>query len=923
MPDHLTESQLAELTVAVYIEELTTDRRVLYVGDPESRGPERLAKVARSVDLVSPRGRVRGTRRGGRVRTRRWPNEDDGGRWDVVVVPDVSWAGLADDGRIEQVGAWLASGGVLVVGTRDPNGGKGLGYEAFYELLQDAFDSVRMIGQAPFRGFSLVDFAPPGELEVTFDGSLLEGAGESAERYLALCSSDDVVLDAYAIVQIPSSAMRAISEAGAPRATAEPSSSTVELEGRLREQQDALDAANVHAEGLERELEDARAALARAKSASERAAADASERAEADASEAVRDALRDEVSALEAKLAEVPAHEPAEESYDPEYARLESALRDSGLELTAARAELERRAILVRDIVEELAEASCAPAIPVAAELSASSVDATLDPSPDQLQRALQEQMRLAAARGVAAEAERAELQFELDEVRSAQAAAEQTREHDIEQIRRIEAALRGTVRGLNARLAEIIELYQLTQARLVLTEDDRTVARARAKELERDVVETSERLEFEIARASTRERAEALAHTLPPARASGDDATLAAREGKLMGALMRCQEQVTLVALQKRQAGMEVELAKEALLEAEERVEGMRYGYETRVVELVAELERTEGEAERALAQAGELLAKVDGLERTDARLRGELMGTQLRLADREEAVGALLKHMSARAGGETVGDVPHVEPTGSSRVVVVGRGSEVPSAAVDGAAELHEEVVRLRTEAEALRAQLEEDATGNGGRPDPRAMLGVRDAMIARLQTELAHAAETTCRLEAELESKATALSDRRTGEADAKVVAKVEEEEELRELEELTDRLEGSERERKGAHEALEAAREILRGLLEELPEGSSEIDLGALPTGAVDGARFSERLARLDVEAADREVLLRSMTAQLQERDDRIRALERWGDATDESDPDTLKVSLLELEERVARLRDELENERRARRRLEES
>ncbi|HBQ12475.1 MAG TPA: hypothetical protein DEF51_15435, partial [Myxococcales bacterium] len=91
--------------------------------------------------------------------------------------------------------------------------------------------------------FSVVDFDPPsGELEVTFDGSLLEGAGERAQRYVALCGDRDVVVDAYAVIQTPASE---------PVARAVSSEPTEESSPELQE---ALDAANLHAEELEREL---------------------------------------------------------------------------------------------------------------------------------------------------------------------------------------------------------------------------------------------------------------------------------------------------------------------------------------------------------------------------------------------------------------------------------------------------------------------------------------------------------------------------------------------------------------------------------------------------------------------------------------------------------------------------------------------
>src|SRR5690606_33327654 len=110
-----------------------------------------------------------------------------------------------------------------------------------------------------------------------------------------------------------------------------------------------------------------------------------------------------------------------------------------------------------------------------------------------------------------------------------------------------------------------------------------------------------------------------------------------------------------------------------------------------------------------------------------------------------------------------------------------------------------------------------------------------------------------------------------------------------------------------------------------ILEELASELPRREVGATAAGDADAAtvrELRERIARLDAEAADREVLLRSLTAQLQERDDRIRALERLrAQGGGDGDAIALQQRLLEMEERVARLSEELEHERDARRRAE--
>ncbi|MCZ7687220.1 MAG: hypothetical protein M5U28_54190 [Sandaracinaceae bacterium] len=526
---------------------------------------------------------------------RRWPGPEDEGHWDLVIVPDLPGAGLASEEKIEEIARWLADGGVLVAGTPDPDGPAAsptaLAYEALFDLLDPAFEQVRMLGQAPFAGFSVVDFAPSTELEVTFDGSILEGAGESAERYYALCSDREVTLDAYAVVQVPSAA----APAGEARGQGAREAGASDLAERLREQQDALDAANVHAEEIERELEEARHQIAGTRAELERA------RERSEQARGERDALEARVRGLEAQIEGLSEREADGE----EYARLEAALQERGHELTELRVEVERRGTLVRDLVEELREKGvrAAPREPAPSPALAT----TLEWTPEQLHRALHAQLDEAVQRVVAAEAEKAELSFRLDEVRGELAMAERRFAGELEELRRVEAALRGTVRGLNARLAEVIELHQLTQARLALADDDRAAAEAKSRRLVREMAEVREQLELEIARARVSEAAEESA----AAKDGGAEheaalARAAAREGELLGALAKAREEAADLAARQQAGRGEAERAREALTELEQRVEGMRAGYEARIAELVRELDDVGGQAERALVSAG-----------------------------------------------------------------------------------------------------------------------------------------------------------------------------------------------------------------------------------------------------------------------------------------------------------------------------
>src|SRR5688500_11954085 len=111
-----TSREHADLALAVYVEELAARRRVLFVGDAASAVPERLSSVARSVEVVSPRTRARGSRRGGRILPRPWPSTQDAHSWDLVLVPDLLWGGPPAPERISEMADWLTPRGVLVVG---------------------------------------------------------------------------------------------------------------------------------------------------------------------------------------------------------------------------------------------------------------------------------------------------------------------------------------------------------------------------------------------------------------------------------------------------------------------------------------------------------------------------------------------------------------------------------------------------------------------------------------------------------------------------------------------------------------------------------------------------------------------------------------------------------------------------------------
>ncbi|MGE0790214.1 MAG: hypothetical protein AB7S26_31355 [Sandaracinaceae bacterium] len=947
--ENSAEPDYADLAIAVYLEELATSKRVLYLGGLSPAGAERLARVADRVDYVAASARARGTARNG-VTSRGWPTAADEGSWDLIVVPSLGRAGLAHQEKLSSASRWLARGGVMVAGT-EASGDDAVGYERFFELLADAFDSVCMVGQAPFAGYSLVQFAPDGEIDVTFDGSLLVEGGESAERYLAVCAEADVSLDGYAVVQVPSWA-----DQRAPKDSGARSDELDAIAERLREREDELGTAQRRCAELEGDLSSARERLGRIE-------------ADADRSRREQATLRERIAGLERELGDASR---GGSSDDGEYRRLEEALAECGHELTAAKAELGRRATLVRDLVEELREARTAPPIevPVSVEAvptSARPLDALAmtDPPPTATDA------DAAVARAVRAEAEKAALSFQLDEVRGELVLAQQRASHDAEDLRRMEAALRGTVRGLNARLAEVTELYQQTQARLALVEEDRRGSEDRVQELTRQLSMLRERLEFEIARAHARDAEErerddveasdaATADTLPltevsqivetasalaAARAADDggERIAAEREGLLLGQLVKAREEASDLAIAVREARIETDAARAEVERLEAALADATSSNRAAASEHTAELERLSAEAERARIAEGELRARLEAAQHREQSLSGELSGVKLRLADREAAVAALSAASDAASDARQseanheverarlraeVGQLreeltearslippPAAEPPAPEPPAAEPSSAAVEPAAVEPAAvepPLAEPPAPLANEELEARAR-ELDARLAAA----TSLAHAQSALVARLQSQLQSSVAAQRDAERDLEQQVAAIDEHAEAVASARIAADVQVGQSSRELEELTAQLDASETERRRAVAALEDSRAILGKLLKELPRGASA------PGSTDKNAEYRalrDRLAQRDAEAADRELLLRSLTAQLEERDDRLRALSRLGaNASGDDDPQALRARLFEMEERVARLSEELDH---ARRRLEQ-
>ncbi len=837
----------ADLALSTWLDELAADRRVLWVGDAASDAPDRLARGARSVLVLAPHPppKRESQKRGARISALKpGPLAFRPGSFDVVVVPDLGAVGLADGARLDELREVTGEQGVLVAGTPAEDG---VGYEALFELLAERFPMVRMLGQAAFAGYAVVDLeAAQADPEVTFDGSL---AGEQpAERWLAVASADGPSLDAYCVIQVPGTERPVAAPRRTRRAPEEADDRAARLEEELRQRQSEVDAANEHAEALELTL-------------AERSSEVEELRDALDVRERELESLRGAITRLEEARREEAARPEEPEARPDEVAadidRLEQALSAQGGRVLELEREVSRRGTLVRDLVEELRELRAAGAREAA---SASS-----------------EELDAAVERAVAAEAARAEAQFQIDELMGRLAQAGDPEE--LAALRLREARLSGTVRGLRARLAEAEELRELAEGRLAVTELDLDDQRRQSRQLERDLGELREQYELELVRArGPAETRGEVSEREAELRAS--ETNLSRRVGELSGQLVACRDLLSQASDDRDHARAETLRLTALVGSLEDQFSGARRGYEARIAEL---LHDSSAEAEREVSRARAELAEV----------RGERDGLSARLADREAA-------LAARA-----------------------------TASVDDVEQARAEAGRLRGELERLRREAVElsaratDAEDRArreseGAAELSANTAVRESLVTRLQMELADEERRRQELTQRL-----ARADEENERLRSALLDASEQVDEALAAEDRKDRLQ---RRRRLSDTALVETRGILVELAEAIGEqvGPAPREITAVGLESPDlDAPMRARVEELEDQLADQETLMRSLTAQIEERDDRIRALERRleGSVGVEGDEETLRRELMELQERAARLSDELLHERRARRNVE--
>lgn len=851
-----------DLALTVWLEELVTGRRVLWVGDPSTGAADRLASFAHSVRVLDTSGRGRSRERGAaRVSPYRSVDDlsGDAGRFDLAVVPDVS---VFEDfaAAAAQLSESLGDG-MLLAGC-DVGDEPDRAYGELSGQLRGAFREVRMLAEGGFRATGVVDLEATGT-EVVVDGSLLGEDTEPVRRFLALAADEVPPIAPHMLVQVPDGPPPPSKSASAPSAERQITALRTELERSVSR----LEQAQTRLIATESDLAEARSALGKG----------------------------------------------AQVEQERDIDRLEARLKDRAGAIRELEAELERRATLVRDITEELREARRGRGGPATG---------------DGLERALD------------AEAARDEALFRADELETRLA----SRDRELAELLDAQAGFEGRVRGYRSRIAELREMGEMGAAKLQLKELDLESARETIRGLEGQLAESREAIELAMIKA----------------RGAPGSSRVAELEGELDQVRRSFAE-----AVEERDRARAETLGLTAQVAlAESRIEGLRLGYEMRIAMLggeatpdpapdvatTRELSELRGaraglrlrvadlEASLATQPVGGAAVDVDTLRADVDVLRADNSELTLRLADieaaRAEATQRAADLTSALAARDALVtrlqlDLAEEEQAARDHDHQLRRMQEENDRLREGVLAATE-AVAAQEAAEAQMLQLREalaKAEAEAASGDSEALAALREEaaetarQLAAAQTEAEEARATV----AALEKRQTEAGTERAREH-AEELKKLHDELAARRAEvgrvsELQEAMEESQaREAKHAgllEDTMKALRET-RGLLDGLRaerEGERPAPSEITAVGT-DAPEAPER--QLERELADKETLLRSLTAQLEERDDRLRALERrLAESPSGKEGGDVEGELLELEERVARLQEELHHERDAR------
>lgn len=363
----------AEHSLVAYIAPLVEGRRVAVVG-PSSAELARRARELGAQNVVA----IGGSGDGVAVRPL-GPGAIEAfrSRLDCVIVPDAESVPLGK--VLDEARRTLGRDGVVVVATRadaQRRNDRALDFHGLRAALEDRFSTVKMVGAGSFAGYAIASFDQAAE-DVTLDTRLMTDEPAAPELFIAVASDGRFAIDAMAIVQVPADAVTPPVAEGTDPATLDAldrlERTERALEIALQDQRAAMDRADALAADVERargeltnartELSNARGELSQGRDHSRklsqradeltRALADA-ERAERELRAAVEQAERDRDLARRDVQKARGESKDRERAVGEDIARLERALGEKGREGQALRAQLADRDSAVRELLYQL-----------------------------------------------------------------------------------------------------------------------------------------------------------------------------------------------------------------------------------------------------------------------------------------------------------------------------------------------------------------------------------------------------------------------------------------------------------------------------------------------------------------------------------------------------------------------------------------
>jgi hypothetical protein len=223
------------IVLAAYAEQLFDGRRVVVFGDSTASVAEELVERGARTVLVYDEEASRAAVAAGQNRSKQIsiaPLDDADlavrdGAFDVAFIEDLS-SFAHPETLLRRVRKALSTRGTAIVASPNPearvallprtSGARArspLGYYELYDAVSAEFDEVRMLGQTPFVGYAVVDFAPDGEPDVSIDSGLVPGGSEEPEWFVALAGRERVECDPVGIVQLPASRVTSNAAGGA------------------------------------------------------------------------------------------------------------------------------------------------------------------------------------------------------------------------------------------------------------------------------------------------------------------------------------------------------------------------------------------------------------------------------------------------------------------------------------------------------------------------------------------------------------------------------------------------------------------------------------------------------------------------------------------------------------------------------------